>query len=107
MAKRVIKWKVVPRKKGGFFGTIVLPVGKAVIPVSMPGKTKGEALSKAAGLAESLLSNPIVKAALPPGSGAAIMAVKKLGKYGTKAMKLLKGKGAKRIGKALKKLKFW
>ncbi len=109
---RKIKWKVQPRKGGGFFGTIVLPVGLATVPVTAPGTTQRAAIKNAAGLAEKMLSNPLVKAALPPGSGAAIAAVKLIGKYAgkgmlKKGMKLLKGKGARRIGKALKKLKFW
>ena len=109
---RKIKWNIRPRKGGGFNGTIVLPAGKAIIPVTAPGKTQAMALKNASGLAKSLLDSPILKAALPPGSGAAIEAVKLISKYAgkgmlKKGMKLLTGKGAKRIGKALKKLKFW
>ena len=111
MAPR-IKWKVVPRKGGGWWGIITLPAGLARIPVKAPGKTQREALSTAAGLAESLLDSPILRAALPPGTGAAIKATKMLAKFAKKGllkkgMKLLKGKGAKRIAKSLKKLKFW
>jgi hypothetical protein len=109
---RKIKWKVVPRKGGGFWGTIVLPAGTATVPITARGATQREALANASGLASSLLDNPILKAALPPGSGAAIEAVKMLSKaVGAgklkKAMNKLVGKGAKRVGKALKKLKFW
>lgn len=116
MAKRVIRWKVVPRKGGGFSGVIELPMqlptGPMTVPVEARGATRREALSSAAGLASKLLDNPVLKAALPPGSGAAIEATKLLAKYAgagklAKGMKLLTGKGAKRIGKALKKLKFW
>lgn len=109
---RKIKWRVKAHPKGGWTGTIVLPAGRAVIPVAARGATPEKALSTAAGLAESLLDSPILKAALPPGSGAAIEAVKMISKYAgkgllKKGMKLLKGKGAKRIAKSLKKLKFW
>jgi len=96
----------------GYWGRIILPAGKAVVPIEVPGRTQAEAVSNAAGLASSLLKSPLLQAALPPGSGAAIEAIKMVGKYATKGklkkgLKLLKGKGAKRVKKVLKKLKFW
>lgn len=112
MPARKIKWDVRPRREGGFWGTIYLPAGQGIVPVRVPGGTQASALKNASGLAASLLDNPILKAALPPGSGAAIEAVKMVSKYARggalkAGLNLLKGPGAKRVGKALKKLKFW
>lgn len=86
---------------------MLMPGGRTQhrIKVQAKGATKGAALNRAAGIAESLLDNPILQAALPPGSGAAISAVKMLAKSGiAKGLKNLTGKGAKRIASALK---FW
>jgi hypothetical protein len=92
--------------------------GQVVLPVGPPGATRGQsvavtaksgdkssALAKAAGLAEQIALNPIVQAALPPGAGAAVQALKMLGQSGAaEGMKKLVGEGAKRIASALK---FW
>jgi hypothetical protein len=82
---------------------------RGAIPVQAQGKTQQQALSNAAGLAESILDSPLLKAALPPGSGLAIEAIKGLAgsKDIKKALGKLTGEGAKRIGGALSKLKFW
>jgi len=85
---------------------------RRALAVKAKGRTPTGALLKAANLAAKLASNPVLSAVLPPGTGLAIKATQFLaknalkGKLG-KAMKLLRGKGAKRLGKALKKFKFW
>lgn len=115
MAKRKIKWKIVPRpasKGGGWAGVIVLPTGKLTTKVIAKGKTDREAMKNAAGLAEQLLDNPILAAALPPGTAQAVKATKLIAKYAkagkvADALEKLTGKGAKRVKKVLKKLKFW
>lgn len=70
---------------------------------------KGSAIANAAGLASQIASNPLVAAALPPGSGAAIKALEIIGKNAPlgkldDALKKLTGAGAGRIVNALK---FW
>lgn len=115
--KKTIRWKVTPNPDGpGFQGVLEIPMGvgpfAATSQVRAHGPTQGGALQNAASVASSILDNPILKAALPPGTGAAIEATKMLSKYADadlleSGMKLLKGAGAKRIGKAIKKLKFW
>jgi len=75
------------------------------VKVSAKGASQKSALNRAAGIAEQLLDNPLLQAALPPGSGAAISAVKMMAKSGPgKALAKFTGKGAKRIADALK---FW
>jgi hypothetical protein len=113
MAERKIRWYVVPRKGGGFRGKIFIPLGPSLtLPVPGNGDTRRDALANAAGLAEQIASNPLLRAALPPGSGAAIEATKYLAKAAgagklAKKMKNLVGPGAKRVAKTLSKLKFW
>jgi hypothetical protein len=85
---------------------------RRAISVKARGRTPTGALAKAAGLADRLAKNPILASVLPPGTGTAIKATKFLaraalkGKLG-KALSFVKGAGAKRLGKALKKFKFW
>lgn len=72
--------------------------------------TKAGALAKASAYADKIAENPILAAALPPGSGAAIKALSYLSKSAAagkleSAAKKITGKGAKRLVKALKK--FW
>jgi len=72
--------------------------------------TKAGALAKASAFASKLAENPIIAAALPPGSSQAIKAISYLSRSAAagkleSAAKKLKGKGAKRLYKALKK--YW
>ena len=124
MAYEKINFRV--RRDGPLWtGEIQLPIGPgALAPTALPGlpmgirpttgqsiavtakgSSKSDALHKAAGIAEQIASNPLVQAALPPGAGAAVSALKLLGKSGAaEGMKKLVGDGAKRIASALK---FW
>ena len=103
----------VRRTGSGFEGEVILPIGatdaagfaRHRVHVTAKGPTRESALSKAAGVADQIAQNPIVQAALPPGSGAAVSALKYLSKTGIdKGMKKIVGAGAKRLAKALK---FW
>lgn len=107
MAK--IAWNIKPIR-GGYCATIITPDGRGgAMTIKQRGKTKTDAILKAAGIAARIAGNPIMSAILPPGSAKAIMvagklaAAVKLGK-GAKFLKKLTGKGAKRL---VKKLKFW
>jgi len=81
-------------------------------PIKMVAKsrTRAGALAKASAYAERIANNPILAAALPPGTGQAIKVISVLAKSAAagkleKAAKKLTGRGAKRLVKALKK--FW
>ena len=126
MAYQKIRFKV--RRSGNQWeGTIELPLSTMralpglapggaprMVPSGMPahrvlvkakGSTQKSALNRAAGIAESLMDNPLLQAVLPPGSGMAVSAIKMLAKTGvTKGLKKVTGKGAKRLAKALM---FW
>lgn len=121
----MIRWHMRKLPNGEFEGMITL-VPTQTIPgaaYGMPGKlTKGKpvklvaqsaskagALAKASSVADQLLNNPIVAAALPPGSGQAVKAIKYLSKAANagklaSAAKNVVGNGAKRLASALK---FW
>ena len=127
-----VTWKI--RKVGsGYEGWVILPFGVADLRaaqragVAMPAqlapgmrplaiKARADsgagALASAAGFASGLMNNPLIQAALPPGSAAAVKAIQMLAKAGAagkiaKVADKLIGPGAKRLGKTLKKLKFW
>jgi hypothetical protein len=69
-----IRWNVKRSADGaGWTGTIELPTGLAF---GAKGPTQRDAASKAASLASSALSNPMVQALLPPGAGLALKALK-------------------------------
>jgi len=73
-------------------------------------RTKAGALAKASAYAAKIAANPILAAALPPGTGKALKVIAILSKSAAagkleRAAKKLTGKGAKRLVKALKK--FW
>ena len=106
-----IKWKLKRRGPDKWVGTIVMPTmgpGRG-LAVSSAAGSKAQALAQAAGIASQIANNPLLQAALPPGTGLAVKAMGKLassaaaGKAG-KVLKKLTGKGAKRLVKALK---FW
>jgi len=126
MAYQKIRWKV--RRRGNEWeGEVELPLSTMraipglapsgapqLIPAGRPahrvtvkakGSTQKSALNRAAGIADQLLDNPLLQAALPPGSGAAIAAIKDIAKSGpAKGLAKYAGKGAKRIADAIK---FW
>jgi hypothetical protein len=82
--------------------------GQAPAPAAVA-QTKAGALAQAAGVAQGLLDNDLIRAALPPGSGVAIDAIKMLASSAAagdlaSAAKKVVGKGAKRL---FDKLKFW
>jgi hypothetical protein len=85
----------------------MMPTGPVTATaVTATGKSKASAVSRAAGLANQIATNPIVSALLPPGAGPALKVAGKLAnavKSGTakKYLKKLKGPGAKRLMKAL------
>ena len=58
----LIQWKV-RRISDGWEGEVTLP-GK--IAMKAPGKTKAEAVARAAGLAQKIASDPIIASLLPP-----------------------------------------
>jgi len=82
------------------------------LPIKLVAKsrTKAGALAKAAAYAERIANNPILAAALPPGTGQALKVISVLAKSAAagkleKVAKKLTGRGAKKLYKALKK--FW
>lgn len=84
-------------------------VAKRRVKVTRRASTPAGALSKAAAMADRLASNPLIQAAMPPGTTAAIKGLgiaAKLAQSGQlqKAGKFLKGKGAKRLFGAIKSL---
>ena len=118
-----VQWTMEKLPSGGWAGMITLiPTsnGQGAMartirrgqPIRMVARsrTRAGALAKASAYAERIANNPILAAALPPGTGQAIKVISVLarsaaaGKLASVAKKL-KGKGAKRLIKALKK--FW
>lgn len=78
--KQTIRWRL--RRQGNEWqGELVLPVGlKGCTTLTASGKTKAEALSRAASLAKATLSNPVLQAALPPQAQALLKGVQLLSK---------------------------
>lgn len=69
-----IRWNVKRSADGaGWVGSIELPAGLAF---GARDSTRRGAASKAASLASSALSNPLVQSLLPPGAGLALKALK-------------------------------
>ncbi len=124
MATNRIDWKIRKTGDGSFEGFVTLPVGltqlrAAARGLAVPtggkrlalkatGDSRAAALESAASLADQILSNPLVRDILPPGTNTAISAIKMLskgalaGKLG-KVLGKIKGPGLKRLGKALSK----
>ena len=125
-----VSWKL--RRTGdGYEGMVVLPASLAQCVRRAPGpaaaalrrsptarrriavrarsKSPGGAIMKAAGVADALMQNPLIAAAMPPQAAVAVKALKfagraaKAGRLG-KALGKMAGPGAKRLVKALK---FW
>lgn len=97
---------------GGYEGEFVLPFNPAVVngggttTVKALGTDKASALAKAATAADKLLQNPYAQAIMPPGTAAAVSALKTLsksaaaGKFASAAKKY-SGPAIKRLGKVL------
>lgn len=86
-----------------------IPARRGQAAAAAVAQGKAGALSQAASVAQGLLDNPLVRAALPPGSGVAIDAIKMLASSAAagdlaSAAKKVVGAGAKRL---FDKLKFW
>lgn len=128
-ARRPREVKFAVKRRGGLWeGTVLLPIGlmervservparrgavrthKAGIKATVKAGDKGSAIAQAASLADQIVSNPLVAAALPPGTGAAVKALKVIGQNAPlgkldDALKKLTGAGAGRI---IDTLKFW
>jgi len=126
-----VRWQVKRTGDGGYEGVVILPTSLAQLArhpsndlhvtrpsylrrtkplaVRATSNTKAGALAHAAGIAQRIASNPLLQAALPPGSAQAIKAIDYLSKSAAagklaSASKKIVGKGAKRLAKALK---FW
>ena len=100
-----IRWQL-QRASNGWEGTIIIPAGIASCHVKAKGKSKAEALSRAAALADSISANPILAAVLPPQAALALKATKALAKSAAagqlvSAAKTFVGPGMKRLGKVL------
>ena len=98
----------VHARRGAAAASRIIQKGKPINLVATS-STKEGALLKAASVASKIANNPIMQAALPPGSSQAIKAVQFLAKSGAagtlkSAAKKIVGPGAKRLAKALK---FW
>lgn len=118
-----VQWTMEKLPSGSWAGMITLvPSGDAQgamartvrrgqpIKLVAKSRTRAGALAKASAYAERIANNPILAAALPPGTGKAIKIISVLAKSAAagkleKAAKRLTGKGARRLVKALKK--FW
>lgn len=99
-----VVWQL-KRTANGYAGTILLPVGAAgMVEAKAAGPTQRAALTAAAGLAGKLLESPLLAAAMPPGTVAAVKATQLLAKHGPAALKKLTGEGAKRIASVLKSI---
>ena len=72
------------RTPDGWEGTITLPSagGAATATVTALGPTKSSAMSRATGLAQQVMSSPLVKALIPPQAALAIKAAGALAKVG-------------------------
>lgn len=93
------------RVPDGWEGTITLPStgGAASATVTAKGPTKSSAMSRATGLAQQVMSSPIVKALIPPQAMLAVKAAGALAKVGPKiasvASKVLKSKALRGLAK--------
>lgn len=100
-----VKWNLRPSAGGGYEGEIVIPmpVSAAPVKVSTRGRSKQQALQRAAAAANSIVSNPLLSAVLPPGTGVAVKAITSLA-TDPAAITRFAGPGAKRLVKALGKI---
>ena len=98
------------RRDGQYLGAVEFDTYDGPITVGASGESQADALANAAGLAESIASNPVLQALLPPGTLLAIRSARTLGKAaraGGSALKgalsRLRGPGKRRLGRQLAK----
>lgn len=97
-----LKW-AVRRVPDGYQG--IIEIDGATFGAKGP--SKSHALARATGLADKVLSNPAVQAALPPGAAQALAATKLVSKYVSTgdltkaAANVLKSKRLRSLAKAL------
>ena len=107
-----VRWSL-RRTPSGYEGLVSFPAGAFPIPgsgvvrpagplsIKARGGSPASAIEQAADIADKIASNPIIAAALPPGTGAALKATKLVGKYGPKALKVITGAGAQRLANVI------
>jgi len=118
-----VRWTMDKLPSGGWAGMVTLGPCATDVPgmdqifrrgqdikLVATSRTKAGALAKASAFANKLAQNPILAAALPPGTSQAVAVIAKLAQSAAagkleRAAKKITGKGAKRLFKALKK--FW
>jgi hypothetical protein len=103
-------WKIRRAADGGFVAIIRFRTGDGphgIATVSALGAAEGDAIARAAVLANQLASSPIFNAVAPPGTAAAIRAISAIAKSKDVQRTLSKyaGPGARRLAKAIRK--FW
>lgn len=98
-----VTWSFKPSPKGGWEGIVEIPFPAAPVKVSTRARTKQDAINRAATAAKQIVSNPLLAAVLPPGSGVAVEAITKLA-TDPSAITRFAGPGAKRLVKALGKI---
>lgn len=83
--------------------TIVFPAGLSPVSVGTKGKNPRQAVSRAATAALAIVENPVLASILPPGTGAAVAALKTLASSPDVKAALSKfaGGGAKRLASVL------
>lgn len=96
------KW-IVRRRGDHYEGTIVFPAGLAPVAVTTKGRSKSEAIARAATVAQAIVKNPIVAAVLPPGTGLAVEAISRIAKAKDVRAEVARytGDGARRLAAAL------
>ena len=119
----MIHWSMRQLPSGDYQGMIAFVPGQSIavpgfaksfpkgkpIKLKASGKTKAQALAKAASVAKMVMDNPILKDVMPPGSHTALAAVEYLSKSASagklaSAAKKFTGAGAKRLIKGLSSL---
>jgi len=115
----MIRWALRKNPDQSYQGTITIVPDRSIrkrgrgklrkgapIKLTATSKSKAGALAKASSVANALVSNPIVAAALPPGSDKAVKAIDYLANSAAagkleSAAKAVIGPGAKRLKSAL------
>jgi hypothetical protein len=103
-----IKWRLQPDGKGGFVGSIEIPLnpgavnGGGRVVAMAKGGDKATALGKAAVIAKQITENPIVAALMPPQAAVAVKAISALSK--SAAVGKLAEAASKFTGPAMKRL---
>jgi len=83
----ILKWSLVPDGKGGWVGTVAIPLRtepeggeQRALVKQATGETKAAALGKAAALAKKIAASPVLQALLPPQAAVALKATTALAK---------------------------